>query len=80
MKILDFSLLRCPVPLVQTKLFVKNAKGDAKFQIILSDRGSIQDVPAILKKMGHQVETEVIAKKNVVLVTVKLNSLRNTLC
>ncbi len=74
MKILDFSLLRCPIPLVQTKLFVKSANNGAQFQILLSDRGSVQDVPAILKKMGHHVETEVINEKNVVLVTVKLNN------
>ncbi|MGB0832953.1 MAG: sulfurtransferase TusA family protein [Psychrobium sp.] len=58
MKILDFTLLRCPVPLVQTKLFVKNAEVGTRCRILLSDPGSIQDVPAILKKMGHLVEIQ----------------------
>jgi len=72
LKILDFSLLRCPIPLVQTKLFVKSAKAGDIFQIILSDPGSAQDVPAILKKMGHHVEIQNQKQRNIVLVTVKI--------
>jgi len=70
LKILDFSLLRCPIPLVQTKLFVKSAKGGTQCQILLSDPGSVQDVPAILKKMGHQIEIQQKSDNNLVVLTV----------
>jgi len=80
LKILDFSLLNCPIPLVQTKLFVKGTKAGDIFQIILSDRGSVQDVPAILKKMGHHVEIQDQIESNIVLVTVKIMNQRTPTC
>jgi len=36
----------------------------------LSDPGSVQDVPAILKKMGHQIEIQQKSDNNLVVLTV----------
>lgn len=65
---------------MQTKLFVKSAKAGDICQIILSDPGSVQDVPAILKKMGHDVKIENRVEDNLVLVTVKIMNLRTPTC
>lgn len=77
MKILDFTSFRCPVPLVQTKLFVKNAQAGTRCRILLSDPGSIQDVPQILKKMGHLVEIQADGAEDQVVLNVEINGLRN---
>jgi len=52
---LDFTQSRCPIPLVQTKLHVKQADHGEQFYLLLSDHGSIADVPKFLKKLGHDV-------------------------
>lgn len=52
---LDFTQSQCPIPLVQTKLHVRQANGGDQFYLLLSDQGSLVDVPKLLKKMGHQV-------------------------
>ncbi len=63
--------------MVQTKLFVKNAKMGTRCQILLSDPGSIQDVPQILKKMGHLVEIQTNGAESPVVLNVEIYGLRN---
>ncbi|MDP2560292.1 sulfurtransferase TusA family protein [Psychrobium sp. 1_MG-2023] len=62
---LDFTAFRCPVPLVQTKLYLKQAKARDSFEILLCDPGSVVDVPKLLKKLGHQVVLSEITDDNV---------------
>jgi len=62
---------------VQTKLFVKNAQAGTRCQILLSDPGSIQDVPQILEKMGHLVEIQTNGTENQVVLNVEIYGLRN---
>lgn len=46
-------------------------------QILLSDPGSIQDVPQILKKMGHLVEIQTNGAESPVVLNVEIYGLRN---
>ncbi|WP_025821399.1 sulfurtransferase TusA family protein [Shewanella marina] len=55
MTIIDFSGQRCPIPLVQTKLALKQLEHGQSIEIVLSDSGSRRDVPAFLKKSGYHV-------------------------
>lgn len=57
---------------MQTKLFVKSAAKGTRCQILLSDSGSVQDVPAILKKMGHRVEIKTDNDSNRVILNVEI--------
>ncbi|NKF50559.1 sulfurtransferase TusA family protein [Shewanella sp. WXL01] len=56
MEFIDLTSYRCPYPLVQVKLLMKQmVKGD-NLLVYLSDPGSRQDVPAFVKKMGFGIE------------------------
>ncbi|WP_445947171.1 sulfurtransferase TusA family protein, partial [Shewanella sp.] len=56
MIIIDLTAYRCPYPLVQTKLKLKQLAVGDKMQLQLSDPGSRQDVPAYLKKTAYPFE------------------------
>lgn len=56
MIIIDLTAHRCPYPLVQTKLMLKQLVHGDKLQLLLSDPGSRQDVPRFLKKQGYRYE------------------------
>ena len=62
---LDFTQSRCPIPLVQTKLHLKQAKSGERFSLLLSDPGSLKDVPKLLKKLGHEIVLQQINQDNV---------------
>ncbi|MBO1518892.1 sulfurtransferase TusA family protein [Oceanisphaera pacifica] len=55
MDTLDASALRCPLPLLQVKLWLKTATDGQELQLLVSDAGSRQDIPAYLLRMGHGV-------------------------
>ncbi|WOT03719.1 sulfurtransferase TusA family protein [Shewanella youngdeokensis] len=57
MIIIDLTSYRCPLPLVKTKMALKQLKSGEKITIQLSDPGSKLDVPRFLKKVGfcHKV-------------------------
>jgi TusA-related sulfurtransferase len=49
----DGSNEKCPVPLVNLRLLLKKmGKGDLCI-LILSDKGSIEDIPKLLNKLGY---------------------------
>ncbi len=56
MLFIDLSNFRCPLPLVKTKLALKNISNGEQLHLILSDRNSRQDVPKYLKQKGYLVE------------------------
>lgn len=56
MIIIDLTAYSCPYPLVQTKLNLKRLAVGDKMQLLLSDPGSRQDVPAYLKKTAYPFE------------------------
>jgi len=53
MIIIDLTGFRCPLPLVKVKLALKTLNTGDTIQVLLSDPGSIQDVPRYLKKSGY---------------------------
>ena len=53
---IDLTAYRCPVPLVRTKLTMKQMRPGEQLRVILSDHGSRKDVPNFLKKQGHGLE------------------------
>lgn len=55
-KVLDLTEYRCPVPLVQAKLAIKQLQEGDRLHLLLSDPGSRKDVPAYFKKHQHSVE------------------------
>ncbi|QIR14400.1 sulfurtransferase TusA family protein [Shewanella aestuarii] len=55
MKQIDLTTYRCPYPLVQVKLHLKQLQPGEILQVLLSDPGSFKDVPAWAKKSGFLV-------------------------
>ncbi|GGI88422.1 sulfurtransferase TusA family protein [Shewanella gelidii] len=53
---IDLTGFRCPVPLVRVKLALKALSRGEQLHVLLSDRGSRQDVPLFLKKQGYDVK------------------------
>lgn len=52
---LDASGWRCPLPLIEVKLWLKAARGGQQLRLLLSDPGSRQDIPAYVTRAGHRV-------------------------
>ncbi|ART81029.1 sulfurtransferase TusA family protein [Oceanisphaera avium] len=55
MDILDARELRCPLPLLQLKLWLKTATPGQQLRLCITDAGSRQDIPVYLSRMGHSV-------------------------
>ncbi|MGY3896482.1 sulfurtransferase TusA family protein [Aeromonas enterica] len=53
MEHLDLTPWRCPEPLIQLKLWLRQAQPGQSLSIRLSDPGSRQDIPAYLQRQGH---------------------------
>ncbi|MGZ9898144.1 sulfurtransferase TusA family protein [Shewanella gaetbuli] len=56
MKNINLTSYRCPYPLVQVKLHMKQLTSGEALKVILSDTGSRRDVPAWAKNNGYQVD------------------------
>lgn len=54
-KILDASGLRCPMPLLKTKLELNSMSPGDELEVIATDSGSARDIPAFLKLSRHQL-------------------------
>ncbi|MEG0006792.1 MAG: sulfurtransferase TusA family protein [Aeromonas sp.] len=52
---LDLTPWRCPEPLIRVKLWLRGAQPGQSLRILLADSGSRQDIPAWLRRQGHQV-------------------------
>jgi tRNA 2-thiouridine synthesizing protein A len=52
---LDLTPWRCPEPLIRLKLWLRTAYPGQSLLILLADPGSRQDIPAWLRRQGHQV-------------------------
>ncbi|MDP5292711.1 sulfurtransferase TusA family protein [Oceanimonas sp. CHS3-5] len=53
---LDASALRCPLPLLELKLWLKAAGNGQRLRLVLTDPGSRQDIPAYLERIGQGLE------------------------
>lgn len=54
METLDASAWRCPLPLLQMKVWLKTATVGQQLRLYISDVGSRQDIPRYLLRMGHR--------------------------
>ncbi|WP_084428994.1 sulfurtransferase TusA family protein [Aliagarivorans marinus] len=52
----DFREYVCPEPLIQSKLWLRDAVAGEQARIQLRDPGSCQDIPRFFRRLGHQVE------------------------
>lgn len=52
----DASEEKCPVPLVQTKLLLKQLEPGQVLKVLLTDPGSIHDIPKFLTMKGIRFE------------------------
>lgn len=52
---LDASGLRCPMPLLKTKLELNGMAAGEVLLVIASDSGSARDIPAYLSLTGHEL-------------------------
>ncbi|WP_148862535.1 sulfurtransferase TusA family protein [Marinobacter fonticola] len=54
--VLDTSGLRCPMPLLKTKLQLNAMQPGEMLEVIATDPGSAQDIPSFLKHTSHSLE------------------------
>jgi len=52
-RILDTSGLRCPMPLLKTKLELNSMTPGEELEVIATDAGSARDIPAFLAMTAH---------------------------
>lgn len=56
---------QCPLPLVKMRLLLKKMCCDDECIILLSDAGSISDIPAFLAKKGYLYSEQTLANGNI---------------
>lgn len=52
-RVLDASGLRCPMPLLKTKLELNSMAPGEELEVIATDAGSARDIPAFLELSDH---------------------------
>lgn len=55
MEQLDLTRWRCPEPLIQLKLWLRQAQTGQSLCIMLADSGSRRDIPTYLQRQGHRI-------------------------
>jgi len=54
-KTLDYTGLRCPMPVLKTKKELKNINSGEVIEVIADDIGAKKDIPAMLNKTGNEL-------------------------
>ena len=54
-KTLDYSGLKCPMPVLKTKKELKNLASGQVIEVISDDVGAKKDIPALLSKIGDEL-------------------------
>jgi len=57
-RILDASGLRCPMPLLKTKLELNSMSAGQELEVIATDAGSARDIPAYLGMSSHTLVSQ----------------------
>lgn len=58
-QVLDTKGMNCPMPVLKTKKALDTIDSGQVLEVIATDPGSKSDIPALLKRLGHElVETE----------------------
>ena len=53
-KTLDYTGLKCPMPVLKTKKELKNLASGQVLEVIVDDVGAKKDIPALLNKIGDE--------------------------
>jgi len=53
--VLDTKGLNCPMPVLKTKKAIDGLQPGQILEVISTDKGSISDIPALLKRLGHEL-------------------------
>ena len=67
----DGRLEKCPLPLVKTKLLLKQLTAGQSLTLFLADPGSIQDIPRLLSKLNIPFEQSLLDKHQVKITILK---------
>ena len=54
-KILDAKGLACPMPIVKTKKAIDTIDSGEVLEVVVTDKGALNDIPAWAKSGGHSV-------------------------
>lgn len=57
-RILDASGLRCPMPLLKTKLELNSMTAGQELEVIATDAGSARDIPAYIGMSSHTLVSQ----------------------
>ena len=53
--VLDTKGMNCPMPVLKTKKAIDGLSSGQILEVISTDKGSISDIPALLKRLGHEL-------------------------
>lgn len=53
--VLDTKGLNCPLPVLKTKKAIDSLPAGQILEVISTDQGSKSDIPALLKRLGHEL-------------------------
>ena len=54
-KILDAKGLACPMPIVKTKKAMDTLNSNEVLEVVVTDKGALNDIPAWVKSGGHTI-------------------------
>ncbi|UCC20967.1 MAG: sulfurtransferase TusA family protein [Promethearchaeota archaeon] len=54
-KTLDYTGLKCPMPVLKTKKELRNLTSGQVIEVIADDVGAKKDIPALLNKVGDEL-------------------------
>lgn len=54
-KVLDAKGLVCPMPVLKTKKFLDELETGDVLEVIATDPASKADIPALIKRLGHEI-------------------------
>ncbi len=53
--VLDTKGMNCPMPVLKTKKAIDGLQSGQVLEVISTDQGSKSDIPALLKRLGHEL-------------------------
>ncbi len=53
--ILDTKGMNCPMPVLKTKKAIDTLQSGQVLEVLSTDQGSKSDIPALLKRLGHEL-------------------------
>lgn len=57
--VLDTKGMNCPMPVLKTKKAIDGIQSGQVLEVIATDQGAKSDIPALLKRLGHElIETK----------------------